>query len=612
MYIRKISGLQNFYLNSLIKSKTFIASSILSFILPLITLLIMYFIGYNLLASSYIYSIVLISICTIQIIIISIILFANPIADSTDLVLISKAIKRSKLFKNKCIITGIFLLMIFFVQTIITIIFTCIVSTKWDEILAYSLITFFAQIIVASFLMPIIFWSNFNFSKVISISINIILLFIIVGSSFLSHFVLPDSSQNNQLINNADYKMSYSQLVAVDKDGNQVDDMLVINQNISNSKINANTNYKNNLNNVSAGSNFMPGEWIMSPFQSIYMAAKYTNDFPLIANGAVDEYKLGLVRFYNQEIVNINSLIKNEYSYLPIRVEDQSIFNLNVVDLNNLLINDIEDIINSAKDVINFKNENQLNNFISKINNNQIVWDQNFSAIEINTIKALVGLDGKHPSLYYAFKYKDFIQGKLNSFYSSIKNQVSSAFSKIYEIIFTNSYAYIAILNNTNNSNFIDSIYPSIETINEAMPAAKSDLTYFKDILITWNNNQSSILLNDNTRRNIVLSNMGINKNINITNKQEWINFINTEATTLASLKIIYDELKLKLLAIDQPKLVNVNYAANYVDIKQYSYASIIGQQSWLDYSYIYMIFLMLLSAMLFNLSYRRYLALAF
>lgn len=612
MYIRKISGLQNFYLNSLIKSKTFIAASILSLLIPLATLLIMYFIDYNLLASSYIYSIVLFVICTIQIIIISIILFANPIADSTDLVLIAKAIKRKKLFLNKFMISSILLLIIFFIQTIIVIIFTSIVSTKWDEILAYSLITFFAQIIAACFLMPIIFWSNFNFSKVISISFNIILLFLIVGSSFLSHFVLPDTNRNNQLIYNNDYKMSYSQLVAVDKDGNQVDDMLVINQNVSNSKINANTNYQDNLNNVSIGSNFMPGEWIMSPFQSIFMTAKYNHDFPLIANSAMDQYKLGLVRFYNQEIVNINSLINNTYSYLPIRVEDQSIFNLNIVDLNNLLVNDILDIIKSSKDTIDFKNENQLNNFISKIDINQLGWGQNFSPIEIKTIKAIVGLDGKHPALYYAFKYKDFIQGKLNGFYSSINNQVSPTFSKIYETIFTNSYAYTAILDNTNNSNFIDSIYPSIETINEAMPAAKSDLTYFKDILVTWNNNQTSILLNDNTRTNITLANMGTNNNINIANHQEWINFINTEATTLASLKLIYNQLKSKLASTEQSKLVNINYAANYVNINQYSYASIIGQQSWLDYSYIYMIFLMLLSWLLFNLSYRRYIGLAF
>lgn len=120
----------------------------------------------------------------------------------------------------------------------------------------------------------------------------------------------------------------------------------------------------------------------------------------------------------------------------------------------------------------------------------------------------MLGLDGKHPSIYYAFKYKDFISAKLNGLFGTIANDISPTVADIYQAIFSNSEAYSAILFNSVSGNFVDSHYPSVEVINLAMPPAKSDLDYFNKILVNWKNNQPSLLMNDNSRNTINLANI--------------------------------------------------------------------------------------------------------
>lgn len=260
MYFKKLSGLQNYYFNSIIKSKICWIAIGLTLVAPLLSLIVMYFIGYNLLASSYIYGVLLLVSCFLTILVFAITLFANQITDSTDLILISKSIQRGELFANKTLITGASLLLIFFVQSILAIIFTSIVRINNMEILAYWLITFFGQIFVVLFFTPIVFFLSYKFTKSVALSTNMSLILTVILFSFLSHFVLPNAKLNNELISNDNYKMSYSQLIILDDKGNQVEKKLVVKQNISDSNINTNTNYKTNIDNVPGINNLMIGE----------------------------------------------------------------------------------------------------------------------------------------------------------------------------------------------------------------------------------------------------------------------------------------------------------------------------------------------------------------
>lgn len=613
MIIKKLSGLQNYYLNLLMKSKSFFIIFSLSLFFPLIVLLILYFTNNNLLESSYLYAISLLLVCFINIVVIAMQLFANPIIDSSDILLISKSIKRKTLYFTKTIISVLLLLIVFFIQSILSIIFTSIVYLNPLEILAYWLMTLFGQSIVAMLLLPIIFLFNFSFSKVVAISSEISFVIIIAATSFLTHFVLPNSNLNNQLIYNNNYKMAYAQLIGLNQNGHQIDQQLVVKQNLSSSLINANTDYQTNLNNVSIVNNFMLGEWLMAPFQAMYMSVNYDHNFPLIAKGAIEKYKFGLVRFYNSAIESIIDIEKQKINYIPIRVQDTSIFNLNASDLINLLVQDIKKIVNTPADIINFQNDKQVNNFIAKLKNLNIVWDQNFSPIEIRTISTLVGLNGEHPSLYYAFKYKDLLQSKLNGFYTLIANDVSLLISDIYQELFNNPLAYSAILYNVNTQNFIDDQYPDVEVIDDSMFPSQLDLDYFKNVLVTWDTNQPSLLLKDKTRRIIDLANISfLGSNYTITNKQEWSEFIDKNALSLQNLKEIYNLLKNKLPVDQQNNMAIINYSPNFVDLNQYSYVTRIKQQSWIDNAFIYMIFIIIASWVMFAFSYQKYSKLTF
>lgn len=105
----------------------------------------------------------------------------------------------------------------------------------------------------------------------------------------------------------------------------------------------------------------------------MYMSVNYTDNLPLIAAGVAEDYKLGLVRFTNTKIESVADFVHSGYNYLPIRVEDKSIFDLNAADLDDLLVSEISNILLTSQDGIDFNNLDQLQNLLQKINNENLV-----------------------------------------------------------------------------------------------------------------------------------------------------------------------------------------------------------------------------------------------
>ncbi|MDE5545431.1 MAG: hypothetical protein K2I76_02370, partial [Malacoplasma sp.] len=480
-----------FHWHQILSSKIFIVSFALMNLLPLLILLPLVLLA-DFYSLSYLYSLIIVFISVFFNFFFVYKLFIVNSSNFIDILMLSKSISKKQIFLVRIFYIFISLFISGFIQSIISVII--VAPSTWSGLtLNVWLMTFFGQIIIGSFFISIFLFVGVKLGSVLFVSLNscIILLFLI--TSILGNALLVNPIQNNSLT--YDVKNNYNYQV-VSNINNPNEKRIGITRNWS-SQINTYSDLKNSINFSYSTIQAMPGLWVMSPMQLIFANNNvYGNDYNFLTNHSPNNYQFAMNKLVLVDNQSNTDYFKVSSKYTTYRIGDINLFELT----NHELEQEISQVVKNVYDdfLIQNKDTNVLSLLNNELNSNDL-WNLS-STINTNKslLSSLLGLNVKYSSLYYLFRDFDYFYQNVPYLFDSIASYTNNEFSQITKILWTS----VKTKNNLYNLNYfgnyedIEQIYPNLLSENGLEKPNISDIEFFKNYLIKFDNQKNWKVLN--------------------------------------------------------------------------------------------------------------------
>lgn len=466
--------------------------------------------------------------------------------------------------------------------------------------------------------LPINFIIMFIFIKlnnVTSLITNMMIIFVLVLSSLLSHFVMFDVNKNSKLEYNSNNNYSFSNMTVYDETLKNKNSYLLIKDNnlqglMSRSEL-------PNITNVEKTNFLMFGDWFVQP-QAVILNSmnNYSSDYKYISDINNGTYSMSLLKYRIDDIISsVEIELANNYVFFF----DPSVINpldMNGLELSNYISDKFYDLSNDINS-INLKDNNILSNFKKMLLNNNL---SQMTIQEKNTIRNMLGINKEYRELFYIYDNYDFFSNYLINFENVFIGKNSKELYDFYNWVLTDSFLYKNIfmykndliseseideLININPSKYSDTYKPNMKDIE----FVKNSLVKIDDI------NQTVGILNNTNYYSIIpldsFNNLFTNKNVTFNSQNEWIKFVDSNSISLGNLKEIVSIVNGHFLNSNTEKPFEFEWRKNLVDLKEnYNFITKISQSTWIDNSYLFIVLFILLTMILylsFVYKYKKY-----
>lgn len=545
-------NLSKYYVFQVWKSPILI-SSLVSFILvPIITILISYFcISKNLYYSSFIIAIIYQLYTFISLMLFTIKLFNENKYNLSDIKLLGKNYHRINLYLTKYLL----ILFIFIICNLVLSIITAIVMASLNQLSEVILSTifsnFFGLFINVLFMLPLLILISIYFKRIWSPIISLLTILIFPFTSTISNLFLTSDNQNNNLqlnINNNEAVVTYNKIYKLDSNNKYLDSANVYSINyLSNSDINNNLDFDNNINYMNKFASLMPGNITLSAQQAIYSSiikdtSKMISDY--------NKNKTSLVKLKSSNFKNVSSFLDVDSKYILTNIIDNNIFNLSSRELQKTILNDLIKIINKSEFKNIAKSEIELNSLSNTLFNNEIWSINNLDDTHLSFIFELLGSSAS--SLFYYWYYNDIFEANSGNLFSYlVKEANNQSLISFVEKLWTSYSTYLNIILLDNDQRLvsfkqlINDKYPINFSYNADLYPSKQDLDFFKKGLIVFKNSNIYILKNNGIYE--IIDNNEFYKYFptEIKDQESWIEYIvSVNIPTVQFLKNIYNTIQ--------------------------------------------------------------------
>lgn len=603
-----------FHLKQLLRNKFLWFILMLNLIFPIVISSI-FSVVFNFVSYSYIYFLLEIILIFILLFSLNSILFRNNKTNQVDIMLESKSIRLYKLYSIRISIILLILISILTYQSLLSL-FILLGTTK-NVTLSFSIfLGILFGCLIAS--LPVNFLIMFIFVKlnnVTSLITNMLLVFMLILTSLLSHFVMYNPNKNSKLEYNANNNYSFCNLTLYSDNTNDKNAYLMIKDNNQQSLI----NYSQlpNITYVEPTNFLMFGDWFTQPQAVIFNSMNnYSNSYNYISDINNKTYNLSLLKF---QIDNIVSSIEIEPSNNDLFFFDPSVTNpldMDGLELSEYLSNKFSkfsDDVNS----INLKDVNSLIDLKKLLSNN------NFSQMTIQektTIRNILGINKTNRELFYIYDNYDFFINYLINFKDIFISKNSKELFDFYNWVLTDPYLYKNIFLYKNDL-ITESELNELININplkysDTYKPNEKDIKFVKNSFVKIDDiNQTVGILNNSNYYSIIsldeFNNLFNSENITFTSTNDWTKYVDYNSISLGNLKNITAIVNGYFINNNTEKPFEFEYRKNLVDLKEnYNFITKVNQTTWIDNSYLFIVLFILLTIILylsFAYKYKKY-----
>ncbi len=567
--MRKYINLSKYYCFQLSKSYTSYVFLISFLLIPILVILLSYFLNTNILYySSFIIAIVFQIYLFISAMFLAIKLFNENKYNLSDIKLLGKNYKRIDLYLIKYILITSFLLIGNILMMISSLIVLFSLSCDSQTMNAIVVSNFFGLIINIFFIVPLLIITSSCIKRIWSPVLSILILLFFPCSSIISNLFLTNPSMNNDLtinVNNKNSKVTYNKIYKFDENNNLIDSCYAYNINYGfETNKNNNLDFSNNINNISNLNALIPGNITLSLQQAIYSLI-----FKDTQNIVQDytKYKTSLVKLTINDEQNISSFLEKGSVYALTNIGSKNIFDLKTNEIIDYIISDLNNLKLNSKNLEILNNSIELESILFSLQKNKIWNFEKFSENQKNFIYDLLGIE--YSSFFYTWYYWSIISSNIGTLFGKIKEQFNESFANLVKYLWTNydTYFNLIVVNNPDLTILVNKLfnkYPINYTYNSNLNASPRDLEFFKNYFIIIEDHKVNILLNDLIYSSISLNEFNSLINKNITSQNEWISYLTNEnIPTTGFLQNIYKIISDRVSNVIDYNFENSNFNLN-------------------------------------------------
>lgn len=499
-------------------------------------------------------------------------LFSESKNNNIDFFFLSLPIKKTQIFLARFVL----IFFISFISSILMFLLNTITIIATRNELNWILFFFISNLFITSFInilfISILVLFAILFKKLWFLILSMILFLFLGFPTFLRNIEI----NNNEVHFNVNNRNNFSKLVLT-TNKKTVETFIVDEINLS--YINDNKGIIDKINSTPVYNYFVPGEIILT-FDS--MLAK--NFFSINENKIIDKDFSLLKNRYNN--YNFSNFSNDEYlNALVLRPTDLNPLTLDNVEYENILMECIDKLVANAQEenFINLTDKKYVQNFYETLLKNPN-WKGRINTKEINTLKAMLGINTNYYHLFYFLRDFNWLEHKTPNLLKRIKNKYGEELAKLFTFLWNNevtkSNLYNTFLEAQPIFPNINDIYPTVKTLNLTKKPTNFDINFIKNDLIRYENGTFSYLdLNGNYIATSLLNEI----DPSIVNQESWISFVDKNVMSVNQAKLLINNLSSKL-----KNLSNVKFSDNEIDIYKYSYFFVVNEETYLTNSQIY------------------------
>ncbi len=240
------------------------------------------------------------------------------------------------------------------------------------------------------------------------------------------------------------------------------------------------------INEASIGNIFIPSEWNIAFYNSVFMNNDITNLSGDHLNNvnSIMNFKLKPIKFTRAN----NELIVRGQDLNPLMLDTQEI-------INSILTN-IDQIARSNNNV-NLLDKNIAMNLHNTLKNNVLWNDETLSQKELSTTRDLTGINTKYNILFYIIKYSE----QFSYIFEPLRNEITKKYSQeLFDLL-----SFLCNSKQSNANLFVGNdavgtkkpiidFYPNNAIVSEDKPITWRDYEFIKSTLIRFRNNNAYYL----------------------------------------------------------------------------------------------------------------------
>lgn len=501
-------------------------------------------------------------------------LFSNSKTDIDNLIFSHWSYySKTKIFWEKIFLIMLISFAACFLQFAINTIICCLLLKKISWVLFFFVSDIFVNFLIELFYVLLI--TSFTlFFKQFWFKTSFVFLFSLVSLPVFTRLI--DYKKSSNLIeNNLEEKNLYSKLV-FKSDGKEIS-LIGKEKNIHDTNL---TKRMNKIDSTSVFHYFVPGEIFLS-CDSLLLKSIIQTDSEIEVNNSYS-----LIKTHYKNVYFENYQIDNDVITLLPYDKNPLLFNNS--EYENLLLDNLYQIMLDKVNYIDLNNTNLIDHFLNTLKTKFEWTSNNFTKKELNTLKAILGIESKFSQLFYYLHDYSWLKQKTPNLENIITSKLNKQMTELLKFLWNDKKTKINlfIFNMFGN---INEIYPNIKKIDIKSKPALNDLFFLQNDLIKFNKDKIFYLNSDN---DYVLSDINFLKDIDssIIDYESYKNFVLSNFVSIEFVQKFLNQLKNKML-----NLYDLIFSNNKIDFYKYDEYFKIEEQSYLPYSQICPIILLLM-----------------